>query len=427
MSKLEYHRITPQIALYQQKNSPFWWVYLSFKNGGNERLSTKKRDLAEATEVAIILYSQIKEEKENGTITTLKKYTSKPTFKQVCEEVMDWYQSHDFGTYTTYRAYSGLIKNHLLTNQHFKDKYISTFTLSDIETILNNHPKRGRTTLVNVKTVLKKIFDHSEQKKYIKRDEYPKFPEQHTQVNYYINSPIDDADLGILLSENDEFINNKFLTPSSRKKRLLLFKYMRCLYFTGARAGDELLAISWGDFSIDFFVKVEEAENQEYLGGDVEEEEEGYWGDDVYLKITAGKMRKKKQREIILNKSAKKEFEKLAEFQGVDLMNLSSDELKQKCFKWGNNEGKHKGYNVVFSRFQEFLKENDHNYYQLSKEYNLTAFRHTYITKAIVQGMRLEDIALNCGNTPQTIMKVYHHVISRMRRDHITKIELDNF
>ena len=427
MSKLEYHRITPQIALYQQQRSPYWWVYLSFEKGGTERLSTKEKDFTTATEVAVTLYSRVKESKERGEITELKKYTSIPSFFQVCEEVKVWYDSHDFTQYTTYKAYSGLINNHLLKYSDYKDKYISTFTLSDIEELLDRHPTRGRTTLVNLKTVLKKVFDYSEHKNYIKRDQYPKFPEKHKMVKLFVNSDIDDADLSILLSENKEFTGNKFLTDDSRRKRELLFRYSRCLYFCGARAGDELLEITWSSFSVDFSVEVSDEQDDAHQYEPEAEDGEGFWDGNVYIAITEGKMKNRKRREIVLNAEAKAEFMALAEYQGIDMQEASRSELNQKCFRWGGKEGQHKGYNVVFSKFQDFLKENHNTYYQLSQDYSLTAFRHTYITKALVQGMRLEDIALNCGNEPQTIMKVYHHIISRMRRQHITKIKLGDF
>ena len=175
--------------------------------------------------------------------------------------------------------------------------------------------------------------------------------------------------------------------------------YLKFILATGIRAGDECFLIRWSDFTI---------KNMGTTAKPV-------W--DYYCNITGGKIEsgKAKGRQIIVSKGTEKStifaecLSPLAKLQG--------DRKVKELIESKSNE-------FIFLSDLKDVQRYVSKWGIFSKPFIPYQFRHTYITKQIIEvGQPLDQIAKQCGNSVAEIQKTYNHATTeRYRREELEKL-----
>lgn len=384
MSGYEYQNLNPGLSIYKQKRSKNWYIRLRIKEGDSASefvKSLRTSDKAEATQKA---WSYFFAQRDNlSPELFVKKPKSKVTFlaKELVKELSQ-------RSKTINKTYIQIINNEIIPE--FGSRSITDLNRIDLKQYISKNAKSGTQVQVR-KTALKHLFELAVDFKILKEYQIPSIPSIEV-ANKEVRSMFSDIHLSLFEMKFDSFIDSS-RKSISRRYRTLFRHYMKFLYETGIRPGEEAIHIKIEDLT-------HYPEKMLYT-----------------VAITKGKIHSKSKsssRVIPLSEGAKKAITSiLNDIHGIDLP--LKEVIRVKAYN-----------NIALFRLPEveakpqfektFVQLCDHcclpyQYYQ----YSLYSFRHTYITRKLVEGVDAYLLATHCGTSVEMIQKNYSKLTSVMR------------
>lgn len=400
-------------------NNPLWGVI-------NERKSCKTPDIEQAKIIALEAWSRYKVMNEFDLISKQGE-----TFIQFAERIvippliihkdhLDKQHSQEVTSQIKkqikqkFNAVNKRI-NHLRKNCHFlHNKLITELRLKDFEDFaiftLNNVNALSKDTFDNYMTVVRDVLNAAVSEGVITskpdttlnkrvKDMFNKKSARLDLSSQDINLIFTELKQAIQLNKDNlsDSATSKFSLGKLKKLENYLY-YLEFILATGTRAGDECFTIKWCDFDI-----VEMDVNSKSVF-------------DYYCNITSGKIENKSGggRKILISKGSEKSnifqdcLSPLAKLHGFDGIKSAI-------------QSKSNGY--IFSAdlkdVQRYLKK----WKIFSVEFTPYQFRHTYITKKIIETSEpLDRISKQCGNSVNEIQKSYNHATTlRYRAEELSK------
>ncbi|EGR0534960.1 site-specific integrase [Vibrio parahaemolyticus] len=381
MSNYEYIRLREGLAIYKQKQSKNFYVYLKTEDG-DFRCSLKTDDKEEATTLA---YSYYFSYTKNLTPEIFEQ--SKSSVSKICDELIKNFDKHveETGNKKSQQAlHSSILKNVIKpTFGKLKVKQLDALEMKKvIETA------SSKTTLSNQRKCFKHIFDYAVENRLMKSYEVPDIPSAS------VKSPNPRASFSdeLLLKIKDSFPS--FIDAANGRKaltrqyRLILREMCSFMLLTGVRPGEEIL-------SLNFSTLERIAKNNSYA---------------YSIKIDGGKTKnyEKGLRRISICSVAFAILQKLArEIHGID--DVSFEDLKRNniyAFRPTENDKK-----PDFSKiFDQFIKHSG-----IDSIYSLYSFRHTYITNKLLEGVQVYLVAKHCGTSVAMIEQYYDKLETTLR------------
>ncbi|ELS3716240.1 site-specific integrase [Vibrio fluvialis] len=377
----EYIRLREGLAIYKQKQSKNFYVYLKTEDSDFRR-SLRTDDQEEATTLA---YSYYFSYTKNLTPEIFEQ--SKSSVSKICDELIKNFDKHveETGNKKSQQAlHSSILKNVIKpTFGKLKVKQLDALEMKKvIETA------SSKTTLSNQRKCFKHIFDYAVENRLMKSYEVPDIPSAS------VKSPNPRASFSdeLLLKIKDSFPS--FIDAANGRKaltrqyRLILREMCSFMLLTGVRPGEEIL-------SLNFSTLERIAKNDSYA---------------YSIKIDGGKTKnyEKGLRRISICSVAFAILQKLArEIHGID--DVSFEDLKRNniyAFRPAENDKK-----PDFSKiFEQFIKHS-----RIDSFYSLYSFRHTYITNKLLEGVQVYLVAKHCGTSVAMIEQYYDKLETTLR------------
>jgi integrase len=377
-------QITGSVRLYKQARSPFWWVNVLL-GGVQKRLSTKVRfdDDIDGMGQAIKLATELEFKIEHGI-----DISNKPTFSTLCDEIAKSLDARSIQK-SVYKDYKAVMENYL--KPYFKQAPISNVDRHAIHKFYSwREGETGSEISLTQKRVTNKafnmVFDLACDQGYIKQHEIPKLPNVAVKVveskDYFTSS-----ELMTVLGSFDAFIEAS-ISYKTREIRSLLKFYTHFLSGTGARPGEEVVNLTYGD------IKVEKLKGQ------------FVW----MAEISKGKVSSRKgSRKVILSDRAIDALTLVVkyreEFAGMSLKAVLDKHPNRSIFS-----AEYKGSPPEFGKpFDQYMLSLGFE----NKNHTLYSLRHTYITHALLlDEVPRRAIAKQCGTSEEMIEQYYDHVVA---------------
>jgi integrase len=381
-------QVTDSIRLYKQARSPFWWVNVLLV-GVQKRLSTKVRfdddidGMGRARIQAIKLATELEFKIEHGI-----DISNKPTFSTLCVEVAKSLDTRSIQK-SVYKDYKAVMENYL--KPYFKQAPISNVDRHGIHKFYSwREGQTGSEISLTQKRVTNKafnmVFDLACDQGYIKQHEIPKLPNVAVKVveskDYFTS-----GELMTVLGSFDAFIEAS-ISYKTREIRSLLKFYTHFLSGTGARPGEEVVNLTYGD------IKVEKLKGQ------------FVW----MAEISKGKVSSRKgSRKVILSDRAIDALTLVVkyreEFTGMSLKAVLDKHPNRSIFS-----AEYKGSPPEFGKpFDQYMSSLGFE----NKNHTLYSLRHTYITHALLlDKVPRRAIAKQCGTSEEMIEQYYDHVVA---------------
>lgn len=305
--------------------------------------------------------------------------------------------------------------NHLRKNCKFlHDKLITEIRLKDFEDFaldtLNNVNTLSKDTFDNYMTVVRDVLNAavsegvitSKPDTALNKRVKDRFNKKNARLDLSVKEVTQIfTELKHAIQLNKDNLSTSKTSKYSQGKLSKLENYLYYLEFilaTGTRAGDECFMIKWCDFDI------------------VEMEVNGKSVFDYYCRITGGKIESQsgEGRKILISKGSEKSdifktcLSPLAKLQGFDGIKLAIQSKSSSYI-----------FSADLKDVQRYLKK----WKIFSIEFTPYQFRHTYITKKIIETSEpLDRISKQCGNSVNEIQKSYNHATTlRYRAEELSK------
>jgi integrase len=408
------------LSVYRQKNTNnySYRIYNSLW-GVDDRKSCKTPDKEEAKVIALKAWGRYETMKEFDLINKKGE-----TFIQFAERIVipelvaikDGFDKEYIAGLSPQikkqakQKYNGINKriNHLRNNCKFlHDKLITELRLKDFSDFalhtLDHSEALSYDTFSNYMTRIRNVLD-------IAVSEGVILTKPDTTINKQIKDKflkkqkrhdLSDVEINIIFGELEEAIstNKDNLSPSKTSQysegRLVKLQnylyYLKFILATGIRPGDECFQIQWSDFKI----KDVGAKANPCL--------------DYYCMIKGGKIEsgKAEGREILISKGS--EGSKV-------FIDCLSPLAKLQGFSGIKSAIESKSNDYIFVARLENLKRDLKKWKIFSMPFEAYQFRHTYITKRILQSESLGLISKQCGNSVAQIEATYNHATNEMYR-----------
>ncbi len=392
-------QIMDNVRLYKQVRSPYWWVSVLL-DGKQKRLSTKVRidDDTEgsgaARNKAVEIATELKFKVEHGI-----DINGMPTFSALCDEVVKSLDARHVQK-GVYKDYKSVIENYL--KPYFKRASITSVGRHEVHKFyLWREGETGAQISLTQKRVTNKafsmVFDLACDLGYIKQHEIPKLPNigvKAVESKDYFTSD----ELPLVLGGFDTFIDAS-RNRKTREIRNLLKYYTHFLSGTGARPGEEVVNLKYGDIQL-----------------------EALKGKRVWTaNITKGKVSGRKGgRKIILSDRAVDALECVVSYRDV-YKNMT---LNQVIAKYPNKL-------IFLASYRDsppdFVKPFEQYMAYLNiegKKHTLYSLRHTYITHALLlDKVPRRAIAKQCGTSEDMIEQYYDHVMASDYADELRQAD----
>lgn len=355
MSK-ERIKIKDGLFIYKQENSKFWWCDLNLKNGtGRARFSTKQTDADEAEAEALIWY-------ENAKIKGSAELAIFGHKKTITEAVLRAIEENDRKKTKTKNANKVMLLDILDKFKNTKAKNINVDVIR--EDIMTKNSNTRRTMR---KSCWTKIMQAASDLKIYDNNSLPRIPE--IEKNDEEKPHVSESDLILIAAKINLFIESS-KSVVSKENRKILKDYLKFIYLTGARAGEEVLKTKFSDIN----------EN--------------------YIKIKNGKVHSKNKegyREAYLNKRTLMLLKRRAEKLNIKF----NKKHRHEEFIFQREDGTVPKLDVIFPQLLEFCK--------IEKgKYRAYSFRKNYITKQLEKGANINVVAIQCGTSIEMINKYYN-------------------
>jgi integrase len=381
-------QITGSIRLYKQVRSPYWWVSVSLVSG-QKRLSTKIHvdDDVDGSDLArnkaIELATELKFKVEHGI-----DISGQPTFSSLCDDLTKQLNARlqKKGIYTDYKS---VITNYL--KPFFKRMSISDVDRYEIHRFYMWREKEtSKEISLTQKRVTNKVFtmvfDLACDLGHIKQIEIPKLPHVGVKAGEAKDHFTHD-ELIRVLNGFDAFIDGA-KSYKTREIRNILKFYTHFLSGSGARPGEEVVNLKYGDIGL------------ERLKGQFT------WT----ASITKGKVSGRKgSRKIILSERAIDALECIISYRQT----YDGLKLRQVITKKSSDYIFHASYREsapdLVKPFEQYMA-----YLELGRgKHTLYSLRHTYITHALLlDNIPRRAIAKQCGTSEEMIEQYYDHVVA---------------
>lgn len=383
-----HHLRDGELVIYSIKISSKWQFRFKDKETGKWlRFSTKTRDLEKAKEYAVNLFDEYHFAEKYG----INILPTKTKFSDLWEKVKPEIEARneEYKTHTMQ-----IVKNWILP--YFGDKKIEKVNTDSISSFYKYAQEKygkemSKSTIGKFNVVLNMFFDKAIQNKYI--ESKPKFPKNPGTTSiprpYFSKEEYHRMTYELL----DDWINKSRMKWQYEMRSLIKY-YVIFLSNSGIRPGKESLYIKYRDFY--------------------------YYKKDLYLKVLHSKTGK--IRDIVCRPTIKKiviprlteMFDDLRRKRRSDLFKLDRYVFLRPSFENPPNN------NQMNKHFRYFLKEYSILYDNEGNERSLYSCRHSYITWAILDGIDLHTIKVQCGTSLQMIEKHYDKVEAFMKADLLT-------
>ncbi|EKD9042786.1 site-specific integrase [Vibrio parahaemolyticus] len=395
MTKYDYKRLSNGLSIYKQVRSKNWYIRLRIGVGSNATefvKSLKTPDEDEATKKA---WSYFFAQQDNlSPDLFVKKPKSKVSY--LCKELVSLLEQKPK---KINKDYVRVLSNEVI--KELGSKSIEDVDRADLRKYLSKYAK-STTQLRIRKTALKHMFDLAIEHKLIKEYQIPTVPTVEVE-SQEVRSMFSTEHLNMFDSSYDSFIDSsrKVIT---RRYRQLLREYSRFLLDTGVRVGEEALHIKLSDVKYYPEKKLHT------------------------ITITKGKIHSKSKssfREIPISPESVSAISnilllihdiniplksacRLSTYSGLYLFRLPEVEARPQFEKI----------------FEQFCNHMNFNYKDF--QYSLYSYRHTYITRKLVQGVDAYLLATHCGTSVEMLERNYSKLTSVMRSSELVGSWVDD-
>ncbi|MFA9385785.1 MAG: tyrosine-type recombinase/integrase [Vibrio cyclitrophicus] len=384
MSNYEYKRLSTGLSIYKQARSKNWSIRLRVGSGSNATefvRSLKTPDEDKATQKAWSYFFAQKDKLSPDLF--IKKPRSKVTY--LVKELISILEQK---SKKINKDYVRVLSNEIVIE--LGTKSIEDVDRADLRNYLSKYAK-SMTQLRVRKTALKHLFDLAVEHKLIKEYQIPKIPNIEVS-SQEVRSMFTDEHLELFNSKFDSFIasSRKLVT---KRYRVLFKEYMTFLLETGVRAGEEALNIKLSDVKY-------------------------YQDKKLYtIRITKGKIHSKSNssyREIPIAPTTSLTIANiLSVIHGIDISLKDAIKLKSHSdlfiFRLPEVSAR-----PQFEKVFEQLCRHCNLHYK-SYNYSLYSYRHTYITRKLVEGVDAYLLATHCGTSVEMLQRNYSKLTSVMR------------
>lgn len=292
-------------------------------------------------------------------------------------------------------AYESRIRLKLVGNPVLKKMRINNIVYADFYEAFKEKEFQDLTKTVSIttRTAINKIFDYAERNRLLtkKRPNIPSLP----YVMGNETPVIEDSDMALMLSNFENFYENSsnFIT---RSFRMLFPFYFQFCSSCGLRPGEEAMGLKWSHFKKGKIVLKTGEEINAY-----------------YAKITRGKTSRKTRdatakvtmasREIVVYSEAVKAVEALYYIRHNVQKTMSEivEEGRDELIFIGT-ENRVPDFSATFKQYVSYLKKQLKN-----SKYTIYSLRHEFINAQLDRGVKVQDVADQCGNSVQTIEGYY--------------------
>lgn len=384
----EYHNLTDGLAIYKQKQSNNFYVYLNTAEG-DFRKSLKTPCKKEATRKAWVYYTSYHEDINQSIFES----TRKSLVKTLCKDLSCIFsKKHDEvgKKQSKYKDHSRILTDEISPALgHLKIKQLEK---KHIKEILEN--ANSKTQLRVRQGAFKQLFDYAVESSLIKEYQLPAIP----TVDVKKSDPrahFKPAHLELIRTRQDEFISSPPKALSKRYREFMLYAIEFMLH-TGIRTGEELAHLKFSD------IRQDRTSTQIFY----------------HIEVTAGKIHSK-------SKSSSR-LVPLSEEATSIVLHIAN---KYYC-KSERSTLKGIGFNSYIFRdpldqekmFDSKTFDQLCSFHEIDNRiefYTLYSCRHTYITRKLKEGVDVYLIATNCGTSIEMIQEYYSKLESIMRADEL--------
>lgn len=373
------------LYLDRRANSPNWYGRLTLQNGARHRFTTGTSDLAQAKINALRHVIALEERVRNNLPINTRTFVS---VAEATKQELDQRQADGIGK-KVYEDYKDVIDNYLIP--FFGSMHIATITQStlqqfDVWRIQKMKRKPSYSTLNTHNAAFNRVLDYAEKFGWVTNASRPQ-PQNEGRKS---------ESRGAFSNTEYNQIARKLRHWSKQQQkphpnvtfaREVLRNYILILANTGMRHGTEALGLKWSNLS--------------WFDNGV---------DAPFLQISVnGKTGK---RTLIARDRSALYFERqrrlYTHLQGENLI----DFLKQKssAYVFADRNGKPITSHAINQNFNEFLSTYKLKTGADGKDRTPYSLRHYYITKALLRGIPIHDIALQVGTSVKMIEAFYSKV-----------------
>lgn len=357
-------KIEKGLSIYKQKESPYWWIYANL-NGDFARISSEEINKSDAINVARYKFKRAKQagsirpEFENG----------RKTIEEAINKADLHFEDKRKGKRNDYK----LMLEDIM--KKFRHKKAAMITYDDILEDMKTRKSETRVTMR--RTCWNEIINRAIDLRLISPTYAPRIPTVAIVLSSMNNENDDDDDDSYeIISDEDLLILSgnmiKFMRQVRRRdaveNREILRDYLKFIYYTGVRAGEEATMIKFKDVK----------ENK--------------------IDITGGKIHKpyKNKRTIDVNNRVMKIVERRAKHLDINFNKRKRSEvLVFEC-----KDGSMTEFSTIFNQLLDFTKIERRRY----RPYSL---RKNFITRMLEKGASAGFIAAHCGTSIAMIDKHY--------------------
>ena len=384
----EYQNLTDGLAIYKQKASKNYYIYLNTTEG-NFRRSLKTPDQKEATKKAWAYYTSYHEGIELVDFTS----TNKSSVKNLCKQLSSVFDEKHADTGkkdSKYRDFSRILSDEISPFLgHLKIKQVER---GHIKSILSN--AKSLPQLRIRQTSFKHLFDYALENSLIKEYKIPSIPKVEVKESES-RAVFKPEHLAKFREKYEEFTN----TPAkavSRSYRELMGYAIDFMLETGIRPGKELSNLKFSDIT--------KARSQKQV----------YY----HITVTAGKVHSKKKssfREVPLSENACSIVLEIANKYYCKTEQSSLKRLKFDAYIFQDPQNQEKSFDGdTFNQLCTFCGID-----RAEEFYTLYSCRHSYITRKLIEGVDIYLLATTCGTSVEMIQKYYSKLVPTMRADEL--------
>ena len=269
-------------------------------------------------------------------------------------------------------------------------------------------PRKNRTINAIIGAVKKMYYDVGKEQNYVKEDEIPRFKYLKVPRETEFAKDVLTADEYTAVTNYMKYkwVHEKGITRNAYLKRRIYALTFTIHYYTGCR-NKELLGIKWSDISMPRHNNKDDVQK-------------------VNRRILIPAENSKTGRSRIIIAPIGKQLERLKKWYtefGYYVKEDSNDYVFLKTTKLSIGTNTPQTQKSMSDNLDMVLAGADKEGYIVLGERKISNYsaRHHYITEALLRGVDIYDISLNCGVDIGYIQSTYSHVTSDMRGQDITK------
>ncbi|WP_415902819.1 tyrosine-type recombinase/integrase [Neptuniibacter sp. QD29_5] len=381
---VERHHVNDDIVLYKQDNSKRW--YARFKVEGAWYVkATKAKEIKQAIVKAIQLQTEFMIMLSNNIPVHKSRKVKKYTFNVVSKLAIERMESAlvDGTGREVYITYiNALKKYHLPYFGEMSVKDIDAAILLEFDDWRANQLGRvpSKSTVQDHNSAMQRVLDEAVIQRIITQSEMP-ILKNTGKTGTDLRAAFTREEYDYLVKATLKWVDQKGLKEQSKKIRKLLHFYIQVATLTGMRPGKEVEHITWSD------VHKRTINGKEY----------------TTITVRKGKTtRFTGTREIVCNEEVLPVLEALKDFQ---TNTADTDTLFYIDAAHSSD---------VFSKnFTKLLRKEKMVTNERGKR-TLYSCRHTFITWKLQEGVDINVIAAQCGNSAEVIQTNYNHVVPTM-------------